>query len=1373
MQSFAVRHFSRINLKRVRAAAAVSCLLFCEAVALARYLPFTETNRTAIAPNSFSELCTTRQDFGVVLCPAALDINGRVDENTPFSFQVINQGASAIKLNSIQIDSSFRVFFRSDSMVAVSDTLEVQLLYHPDKPLGRICEEIKVRFTPIAGGAPGQAVLPYCRTGLAPLIAAPQTLHFGKAGVKTSFRTKKLFISNPGTDSLHIKTIVQDPVGAGSFALSKRSYPWVILQYTTDSLEIRCQPEQEGMLQNEIEIESNAHKQPRIKVLLVGVGFNGPGMEFEPSAIQFDTCAGTRQYESVAVRNIGNDTLRIMSISSPNVAIWPPPPMPEPIPPERAVPMAFEFNPESAFDRNITYRVKSNLVQGDSLLAAHARSRLAGFRVAPTQALRDTLVAVIGETVAAPFYIDNAGDCPLFIDSIRVKPKTEPKLFDVSVSDSIKVEPRGQIAVWVKYKPIAETTDNAEIVVYAKYFDAPQSFAVVGNGLLGATLALDTTQIDFGKTCKGKSATREVRIRNLGHKSFTLDSISQTGSAAFDIQPMPSPQKPITIGSRGEHVFIVGFQPAVTGDDSAAFIFQTNAAIARSGRELRVRGHALAVELAADKSALHFSDTEVSGSAVDSIQFTNLAMRPIAIDTIRVEPTSAPFQVEPTSATLNSSQDKLTIKVRFEPIRPSTFEAKLIVESTADCADDTISLSGTGCAPELVGELNEIPFGAVDNCSKTTKDTIVTFKGCEGFILGSVALKYDTVFHVCAIEAAEYRLQIKLCFEPEGGLGLFTDVLTIQSNLYPYYNAWQIPVSATAMDLTAPTITDNTACKTLRPRESVTISATAADGCNPPPSLTLCYRAIGGKEHVLPFDNNGNAVIPGDSVTKRGIEYRIKAVDNASHETWEPKQGFRSLPVLVDKPGDLIWLGSQEKQQSYFPREAIENSYRLISVPLNLDEKKAERVIVDDLPENGNGSIWLLYDYLNGNYYEYTPDPQTKFREFIPGRAFWLITTQLPNELRVGPGSSVMTSPKSAARCNSPDYSRYVLEAGWNLVGNPFSFRITADSCTLNNGEPLNNIWQYDTLAGHSVADWTIPKVLEPWKGYAIHALRDKDILVFSSRPADRANAPGFSKEKINAANSGETWQIAVQARAGQHVDLDNYLGVREHALTGWDAADIFEPPPIGEYVAVYFPHRDWPDYPSDYAGDFRAPFAEGEVWLFEVKSNLQEKQISLTIKNAVSFPSHLSVYLYDKNRQALQNLRENASYTFDNLGELLPGRFELLIGTLDFVQHRTTAITNNLPDEIQLYQNFPNPFNQETIFSFYLPQAAPVTLKVFDVLGREVRVLSEGQVWEKGRQFVRWEGKDHSQAKVSSGVYVLSLKANNVIKQRRVLFIE
>jgi glucuronoarabinoxylan endo-1,4-beta-xylanase len=78
------------------------------------------------------------------------------------------------------------------------------------------------------------------------------------------------------------------------------------------------------------------------------------------------------------------------------------------------------------------------------------------------------------------------------------------------------------------------------------------------------------------------------------------------------------------------------------------------------------------------------------------------------------------------------------------------------------------------------------------------------------------------------------------------------------------------------------------------------------------------------------------------------------------------------------------------------------------------------------------------------------------------------------------------------------------------------------------------------------------------------------------------------------------------------------------------------------------------------------------------------------------------------------------------------------------------------IPSGFGLEQNYPNPFNPETVISYELPARSTVNLRVFDVHGREVRTLVEGEA-DAGRHHVRFDASG-----LSSGVYFYTLRAGN-----------
>jgi hypothetical protein len=93
------------------------------------------------------------------------------------------------------------------------------------------------------------------------------------------------------------------------------------------------------------------------------------------------------------------------------------------------------------------------------------------------------------------------------------------------------------------------------------------------------------------------------------------------------------------------------------------------------------------------------------------------------------------------------------------------------------------------------------------------------------------------------------------------------------------------------------------------------------------------------------------------------------------------------------------------------------------------------------------------------------------------------------------------------------------------------------------------------------------------------------------------------------------------------------------------------------------------------------------------------------------------------------------------------------------------------LPGVFVLYQNFPNPFNSETQITYRIPELGRVRLEVFDVRGRRVRTLVDGEQG-MGRHTVGWEGRDAFGREMPSGVYVVQLSIKRECLRKKMMFI-
>lgn len=94
------------------------------------------------------------------------------------------------------------------------------------------------------------------------------------------------------------------------------------------------------------------------------------------------------------------------------------------------------------------------------------------------------------------------------------------------------------------------------------------------------------------------------------------------------------------------------------------------------------------------------------------------------------------------------------------------------------------------------------------------------------------------------------------------------------------------------------------------------------------------------------------------------------------------------------------------------------------------------------------------------------------------------------------------------------------------------------------------------------------------------------------------------------------------------------------------------------------------------------------------------------------------------------------------------------------------------IPTEFALGQNYPNPFNPATVINFDLPQEVYVTIKIYDMLGREVKTLI-ADTKAAGSYSVQWAGDNNSGSTVSAGTYLYRIAAGNFVQARKMVYLK
>ena len=93
------------------------------------------------------------------------------------------------------------------------------------------------------------------------------------------------------------------------------------------------------------------------------------------------------------------------------------------------------------------------------------------------------------------------------------------------------------------------------------------------------------------------------------------------------------------------------------------------------------------------------------------------------------------------------------------------------------------------------------------------------------------------------------------------------------------------------------------------------------------------------------------------------------------------------------------------------------------------------------------------------------------------------------------------------------------------------------------------------------------------------------------------------------------------------------------------------------------------------------------------------------------------------------------------------------------------------LPDRTQLLQNAPNPFNSQTVVSYFLLEPGLVRLEVFALSGQRIAVLHQGPQ-QAGYHRLHWDGQDAAGRSVASGTYLYRLVTDEVVLTRKLVLL-
>ena len=133
-------------------------------------------------------------------------------------------------------------------------------------------------------------------------------------------------------------------------------------------------------------------------------------------------------------------------------------------------------------------------------------------------------------------------------------------------------------------------------------------------------------------------------------------------------------------------------------------------------------------------------------------------------------------------------------------------------------------------------------------------------------------------------------------------------------------------------------------------------------------------------------------------------------------------------------------------------------------------------------------------------------------------------------------------------------------------------------------------------------------------------------------------------------------------------------------------------------------------------------------------------------------------------------NSNSPKNYTFEDNG-LLPGKYSYRLKQIDndgqFEYSKNIEVDFNSPKKFELTQNYPNPFNPITTISWEIPTDGLVTLKIYDILGKEIYTIAD-EYQQAGSYQRNFDGSS-----LSSGMYFFTLQSGSFVQTRKMILMK
>jgi len=303
---------------------------------------------------------------------------------------------------------------------------------------------------------------------------------------------------------------------------------------------------------------------------------------------------------------------------------------------------------------------------------------------------------------------------------------------------------------------------------------------------------------------------------------------------------------------------------------------------------------------------------------------------------------------------------------------------------------------------------------------------------------------------------------------------------------------------------------------------------------------------------------------------------------------------------------------------------------------------------------------------------------------------------------------------------------------GWNLIGT-LSVPVEVANIVQTSDSILKPFFSYDAQYG-TYNILTSLDTLFPHRGYWVKASAGGEFVLSAGGMRVHPALVSSTEKSLESMST-----ITVRDRDGKNRTL--YFGSHERVPQNIALVEL-PPKPPQEAFDVRFSNGFTVWISAKESGDASVPIEiQGARFPLEVSWDVKGKEGSYALSYESAGDAHTAP------RDIQMSSTGNVTITDSH------------VSILNLKENGSFTVLQATPKEFRLEQNYPNPFNPTTVIAYQLPVGSYVNLRVYNVLGQEVRALIDG-IQEAGFVSVEWNATNNSGLSVPSGLYFYRLEA-------------